>query len=98
MSSDSLGIIANRGIAGGRSLAGGGGGDEQTFPLQENDSGLTPADSPFVKPLQRDLPNGGLHEDNSSGVPNSGSLWLRVQPPEIDDSGRNCYGCCGNLA
>src|SRR5205809_1906679 len=29
----------------------GGGGDEQTFPLQENDSGLTPADSPFVKPL-----------------------------------------------
>jgi len=51
MSSDSLGIIANRGIAGGRSLAGGGGGDEQTFPLQENDSGLTPADSPFVKPL-----------------------------------------------
>jgi len=47
---------ANRGIAGGRSLdslarGGGGGGDEQTFPLQENDSGLTPADSPFVKPL-----------------------------------------------
>ena len=43
---------ANRGIAGGRSLAGGGGGgDERTFPLQENDSGLTPADSPFVKPL-----------------------------------------------
>jgi hypothetical protein len=53
MSSDSLGISANRGIAGGRSLAGGGGGggDKQTFPLQENDSGLTPADSPFVKPL-----------------------------------------------
>jgi len=54
MSGDSLGISANRGIAGGRSLRsleGGGGGDEQTFPLQENDSGLTPADSPFVKPL-----------------------------------------------
>src|SRR5438445_7975263 len=30
---------------------GGGGGDEQTFPLQENDSGLTPADYSFVKPL-----------------------------------------------
>jgi len=28
-----------------------GDGYEQTFPLQENDSGLTPADSPFVKPL-----------------------------------------------
>src|SRR6266404_688206 len=44
------------------------------------------------------MPSGGPHEDNSSAIPNSDSLWLRVQPPETDDTVRHCSGRCGNHA